>query len=97
MDGIQSSWFRRTYPDYKGGPIAYFSTEYGWHECLGIYSGGLGILSGDYCKSASDLGIPFVGVGLMYRRGYFRQTIDADGQQQQISKGVPPAGEEGHG
>jgi starch phosphorylase len=82
MDGIRSSWFRRTYPDYKGGPIAYFSTEYGWHECLGIYSGGLGILSGDHCKSASDLGIPFVGVGLMYRRGYFRQTIDADGQQQ---------------
>jgi len=75
-------WFRRAYPDYNGGPIAYFSSEYGWHECLGIYSGGLGILSGDHCKAASDLGIPFVGVGLMYARGYFRQTIDADGNQQ---------------
>jgi starch phosphorylase len=79
-DGV--SWFRKNYPSFTGGPVAYLSTEFGWHECLGIYSGGLGILSGDHCKSASDLGIPFVGVGLMYRRGYFRQSVDADGRQQ---------------
>ena len=82
MSGADRSWLRRSHGDYEGGPIAYFSTEFGWHESLGIYSGGLGILSGDTCKSASDLGIPFVGVGLLYRRGYFRQTIDAEGQQQ---------------
>ena len=79
---LETSWFVRTFPDLTGGPVAYFSTEFGWHECLGIYSGGLGVLSGDHCKSASDLGIPFVGVGLMYRRGYFRQTVDSDGHQQ---------------
>jgi starch phosphorylase len=82
LEDTDGCWFKRTYPDYNGGPIAYFSSEYGWHECLGIYSGGLGILSGDHCKAASDLGIPFVGVGLMYARGYFRQTIDAEGNQQ---------------
>ena len=82
LAGGDTSWFRKSYPTFSGGPVAYLSTEFGWHECLGIYSGGLGILSGDHCKSASDLGIPFVGVGLMYRRGYFRQTVDADGRQQ---------------
>ena len=82
LAGVDTSWFRRTFPDYRGGPFAYFSTEYGWHESLGVYSGGLGILSGDHCKSASDLGLPFVGVGLLYRRGYFLQTVDADGDQQ---------------
>jgi starch phosphorylase len=82
LAGQETSWFRRTYPTFSGGPVAYLSTEFGWHESLGIYSGGLGILSGDHCKSASDLGIPFLGVGLMYRRGYFMQTVDADGRQQ---------------
>lgn len=82
LGGRDGAWFNRTYPKFAGGPVAYLSTEFGWHECLGIYSGGLGILSGDHCKSASDLGIPFVGVGLMYRRGYFRQSVDADGRQQ---------------
>lgn len=81
LAGRETSWFHRSYPSFSGGPVAYLSTEFGWHECLGIYSGGLGILSGDHCKSASDLGIPFVGVGLMYRRGYFRQTVDGDGRQ----------------
>src|SRR5258707_15812019 len=66
------------------GPIAYFSMEFGIHESLGVYSGGLGILSGDHCKAASDLGVPLVGVGLLYRSGYFRQTVDADGFQQHI-------------
>jgi len=66
------------------GPIGYFSMEFGIHESLGVYSGGLGILAGDHCKAASDLGVPLVGVGLMYRSGYFRQTVDADGFQQHI-------------
>jgi len=77
----EPTWFERRYPGYAGGPVAYFSTEFGWHECLQIYSGGLGVLSGDHSKAASDLGLPFVGIGLMYRHGYFRQTIDADGEQ----------------
>lgn len=63
-------------------PVAYFSTEYGIHESLPIYSGGLGVLSGDTLKTASDLNIPMVGVGLLYKCGYFNQTIDKDGIQQ---------------
>ena len=62
--------------------IAYFCAEFGFHESLPIYSGGLGILAGDYCKAASDLGLPFVGVGLLYRQGYFSQAVDGDGAQQ---------------
>ncbi len=58
--------------------------EFGIHESLGVYSGGLGVLAGDHCKAASDLGVPLVGVGLLYRSGYFRQTVDADGYQQHI-------------
>lgn len=77
-------WFRQHHGDDLGGPIAYFSMEYGLHHSLAVYSGGLGVLSGDHCKSASDLGIPFVAVGLLYRHGYFQQTIDADGVQQHI-------------
>ena len=61
--------------------IAYFCAEYGLHESFPIYSGGLGILAGDHCKAASDLGLPFVGIGLLYRQGYFTQTIDGNGQQ----------------
>ncbi|MGA7181548.1 MAG: alpha-glucan family phosphorylase [Thiobacillaceae bacterium] len=61
--------------------IAYFCAEYGFYESFPIYSGGLGILAGDHCKSASDLGLPFVAVGLLYRRGYFIQTIDQNGNQ----------------
>jgi starch phosphorylase len=62
-------------------PVAYFSAEFGLHESLPIYSGGLGILAGDHVKSASDLGVPLVGVGLYYDQGYFRQRLDADGWQ----------------
>lgn len=61
--------------------IAYFCAEFGLHESFPIYSGGLGILAGDHCKAASDLRLPFVGVGLLYRQGYFHQTIDGDGNQ----------------
>lgn len=76
------TWFKRQYPDRSDQIIAYFSAEFGLHEALPIYSGGLGILSGDHCKSASDLGLPFIGVGFLYPQGYFTQRIDKDGQQQ---------------
>ncbi len=65
--------------------IAYFCAEYGFHESFPIYSGGLGILAGDHCKAASDLGLPFVAVGLLYRVGYFTQTFDKDGHQIETS------------
>ena len=65
------------------GPIAYFSAEFGLHESVRIYSGGLGVLAGDHTKSASDLGIPFIGISLFYREGYFEQRITADGWQQE--------------
>ena len=63
------------------GPAAYFSAEFGIHESLPIYAGGLGILAGDHCKSASDLGLPFVAIGLLYKEGYFTQLIDREGRQ----------------
>jgi starch phosphorylase len=66
------------------GLVAYFSAEFGLHEALPIYSGGMGILSGDHCKEASDLGLPFVGVGFLYPQGYFRQQIAGDGTQEAI-------------
>ena len=75
-------WFHRKHAHRLEGPIAYFCAEYGLHESLGIYSGGLGVLAGDHMKSASDMALPLVGVGLLYRNGYFRQTIDADGHQE---------------
>jgi len=78
------TWFQRNCPDYKGGPVAYFSPEYGLHESIPIYCGGLGVLSGDHAKAASDLGVPFVGVGLLYRYGYFQQAVDPDGRQHHI-------------
>ncbi len=77
----QSTWFTREHPEATGEQIAYFSAEFGLHESLPIYSGGLGVLAGDHCKSASDLGIPLVGVGFLYPQGYFRQRIDVHGWQ----------------
>jgi len=67
--------------DNKTDLIAYFCAEFGFHESLPIYSGGLGILAGDHCKAASDINLPFVAVGLLYRQGYFTQTIDNEGNQ----------------
>ena len=64
--------------------VAYFSAEFGLHESLPIYSGGLGILAGDHLKSASELAIPLVAVGLLYRYGYFRQVIDDTGYQREV-------------
>ncbi len=66
-------------------PVAYFSAEFGFHESLPNYSGGLGILSGDHCKSASDLDLNFVAIGLLYRHGYFRQEIDKEGVQHAVN------------
>jgi starch phosphorylase len=78
------TWFGRTFPEAAGKMIAYFSAEFGLHESLPIYSGGLGILAGDHCKEASDLGLPFVGVGFLYPQGYFRQRISREGKQEAI-------------
>ncbi len=80
----ESTWYSRNYSERADEVIAYFSAEFGLHEALPIYSGGLGILSGDHCKSASDLGLPFVGVGFLYPQGYFRQLISEDGNQEAI-------------
>ena len=77
----ENTYFNRTFPNNKNDTIAYFSAEYGIDETLPIYAGGLGILSGDHLKSASDLGIPFVGVGLLYKQGYFNQFINKDGTE----------------
>ncbi len=86
LDALESylrrkTWFQQHYGNEPMGTIAYFSAEFGIHECLPIYSGGLGVLAGDHLKSASDLGLPLVGVGLLYRQGYFHQFLTADGYQ----------------
>jgi starch phosphorylase len=76
-------WFQRRYADQLSGPIAYFCAEYGFHESLGhLLRAVLGVLAGDHMKSASDMALPAIGVGLLYRKGYFRQSIDADGHQE---------------
>jgi starch phosphorylase len=77
----REGWFSRSFPEAAGARIAYFSMEYGIHECLPIYSGGLGVLAGDHLKTSSDLGLPLVGVGLAYAEGYFRQALNTDGWQ----------------
>ncbi len=78
----KNTWFNKRYPEEKEDLIAYFSAEYGLDQTIPIYSGGLGILSGDHLKSASDLGIPLVAVGLLYKNGYFNQKIDGNGNQE---------------
>jgi glycogen phosphorylase len=75
------TWGARHCGIFQARPVAYFSAEFGLHESLPIYSGGLGVLAGDHVKSASDLGVPLVGVGLFYTQGYFRQRLDASGLQ----------------
>lgn len=78
-----TTWFGHRFGKTDGPQIAYFSMEFGLSECLPIYSGGLGMLAGDHLKSSSDLGIPLVGVGLLYQKGYFQQYLNADGWQQE--------------
>ena len=75
------TWFSQTHGDLPG-PVAYFCAEFGLHNSVPIYSGGLGVLAGDHCKAASDLGVPLIGVGLLYTRGYFDQRIRVDGWQE---------------
>ena len=91
FDGYMNSkntWFAKKYPEEKNDLIAYFSAEYGIDETMPIYSGGLGILSGDHLKSASDLGIPLVAVGLLYKNGYFNQKINGYGDQETEYKNI---------
>ncbi|MBA3295542.1 MAG: alpha-glucan family phosphorylase [Acidobacteria bacterium] len=78
----KDTWWRRRYPDVPG-PVAYFSAEFALHQSLPIYAGGLGVLAGDHCKEASDLGIPLIGVGFMYPQGYFHQMVSPEGWQQE--------------
>jgi starch phosphorylase len=80
----KSTWFSERYKGETAPRIAYFSMEFGLAECFQNYSGGLGVLSGDHLKSASDLGLPLVGVGLLYQEGYFQQYLNADGWQQEL-------------
>ena len=77
----RGGWFHKRFPEAANATIAYFSMEYGLNESLPIYSGGLGVLAGDHLKTASDLGLPLVGVGLAYAEGYFRQVLNDDGLQ----------------
>lgn len=78
----EGTWFESRHPGLSDRPVAYFCAEFGLHESVPIYSGGLGVLAGDHCKAASDLGVPFVGVGLLYARGYFDQAVRLDGWQE---------------
>jgi glycogen phosphorylase len=80
--GATDTWYNQAHPDMRHRPIAYFSMEFGLHESLPIYAGGLGVLSGDHIKEASDLGLPFVGIGLFYSEGYLTQRITEDGWQE---------------
>jgi starch phosphorylase len=79
-----STWFTKTYPEMAQHKIAYFSLEFAIHNSLPIYAGGLGILAGDYCKEASDLGLPMTAIGYMYPQGYFHQHVDKNGWQEEI-------------
>jgi starch phosphorylase len=86
LDGARSArdtWWEERFPDVTG-PIAYFSAEFALHQSLPIYAGGLGVLAGDHCKEASDLGIPLIGVGFMYPQGYFHQAVSPEGWQQEV-------------
>lgn len=80
----RASWYGETWPAAPLKGVAYFSMEFGLGEALPLYAGGLGILAGDYLKSVSDLGVPVIGIGLLYQEGYFRQTLDEGGWQQAV-------------
>ena len=79
----EGSWYRRNHGNEDDLLVAYFSAEFGITECLSIFAGGLGVLAGDHLKASSDLGLPLVGVGLLYQQGYFRQYLNAAGWQQE--------------
>jgi starch phosphorylase len=86
--GRPDTWVRDHAPDLRRGLVAYFCAEFGMHESLPLYSGGLGVLAGDHIKSASDIGLPFVAIGLKYPEGYFQQTINEAGQQVEAFPGT---------
>lgn len=85
------TWFAEHHGTAGLRPVAYFSMEFGLSEALPIYSGGLGILAGDHLKTASDLGVPLIGIGLLYQQGYFRQMLDAEGKQRELYPYNEPA------
>ena len=87
---FDQTWFSRTYAEQRGKTIAYFCAEFGLHSSVPIYSGGLGVLAGDHCKAASDLGVPLVGVGILYRAGYFDQRVRIDGWQEDSDVNFDP-------
>ncbi len=87
----QNTWCQHHAPQLRKNPVAYFSAEFGFHESLPISAGGLGILAGDHAKSASDLGLGFVGISLFYREGYFQQSIDTNNWQTEFYNAVDPA------
>jgi starch phosphorylase len=87
LDGARAArntWCESQCPDLLGKTIAYFSAEFALHQSLPIYAGGLGVLAGDHCKEASDLGVPLIGVGFMYPQGYFHQNLTSDGWQEEV-------------
>jgi len=84
LHATKDTWLNQNFPGLADHPIAYFSAEFGLHNSLPIYSGGLGILAGDHCKEAGELGLPLVGIGFLYPQGYFHQRIQADGWQEAI-------------
>jgi starch phosphorylase len=84
------TWFGQRYPGLRNSGIAYFCAEFGLHNSVPIYSGGLGILAGDHCKAASDLGVPLLGLGLFYQKGYFDQRLRPDGWQEDGDEVVDP-------
>ncbi len=97
------SWWHRRMPEMPGRSLAFFSAEFALHQSLPIYAGGLGVLAGDICKEASDLGLPLLGIGFMYPQGYFHQAVSAEGWQQEryerlhwnevpVTKAVTPGG-----
>jgi len=83
-------WFREVFPDVGDQCFAYFCAEFGLHNSIPIYSGGLGVLAGDHCKAASDLGVPLVGVGLLYSKGYFDQKLNSEGWQEDSDEAFDP-------
>lgn len=86
--GTTETWWARQYPDLANCAIAYFSAEFALHQSLPIYAGGLGVLAGDHCKEASDLGLPMIGVGFIYPMGYFHQKISPEGWQNESYKRI---------
>ncbi|HWG84674.1 MAG TPA: alpha-glucan family phosphorylase, partial [Deinococcales bacterium] len=87
--GRTDLWYAQNVPANQG-KVAYFSMEFAFHESIQIYSGGLGVLAGDHCKSASDLGLPFAAVGLLFKEGYFHQRLTAEGWQEETYEDLDP-------